>query len=548
MIDSITLLLHDLEKHEKIVNLLRVMQTGYRKFDVENRGTTLNHEVTLFDDSAKYVEKFIYRSSIQPSSHYKVIFTVNKYKDSIQFSFSIPKYFYGHNIAQAIINVNELDFSMLDRSIEYAIENGYSRLLRYIKTFFDNEFPSIEIDYSMLELKRLDFCYNQIFKSKSDAFEYLELQRNIRKKNMRDGSTKSNNYQTSIMYYNKDYSVKIYHKGSEFEKNDKYELNQINKNSNSIKFDTEYLQQFADKILRYEITIRPSYISYLFNQNIFRKDSKQYKTWYKLYNKIKNKTVTLENKKFYNELERSVMYESIFNDFKNKIDKETNLKMFDFLYYHYYECLPKNEITTFKAMSLMNKFYKEFDILIHTKRRFFFKLSKDDLMIFKDDNTTNKNKFETTKIVPFNDSLYKLMNNKLVEFFLDMKIEQKKSVAQYLKEVDNYNNKIDSLRNQQKNIGMAYKIKTDSKIEKAKIGMILCALETYELNDLKNIIGFNDSTFYKYKAQLKRIGFTKHSQDLCNIPIPEFSFNDYYIETMLNNNKVFVNNFFRLKV
>lgn len=547
MNDTITLVLHDLEKHEQIVNLLRIMTSGYRKLDNQKNGGTLRHEVTVFDDSDKYTEKFIYRSSIQPSSHYKVIFTVNTYKDCIQFNFSIPKYFYGNNIVQNVLNANEVQFSMINNSIDYAIDNGFERLQRYIKTFFDNEFSGVKIYYSLLELKRLDFCYNQIFRSKSDAFEYLELQRNIRKKHLREDSTKSNNYSTSIMYYNKDYSVKIYHKGSEFAKNDSHELLQVNKKNTSVQFDVDYLQNFADRILRYEITIRPSYMSYLFNQNIFRKNSKQFNTWKKLYNKIKAKHKQLENKKFVSEIDKASMYETIYNDFKNKIDKSTNLPIFDYLYYHYNETIPTTKLSLVHVTRLMNKFYKDFDVLRNTRRQFFFKLDKETMVKYQHDNLTNDNKFDTIKYVPFTNDLYKLMNNKLMEFIKDMAVEQKKSLTHYLKEVDSYNQKIDSIRDKQKGINMAYKIKTDSKIDKPKIGMILCALENYDITDLCNIIGFDRKTLYRYKSQLKKIGFTKNTIDKCSIPVPELSFKDYYIESMLNSKKLFINQFFTLK-
>ena len=546
MNDTITLNLHDLKKHEQIVNLLRIMQNGYRKFDNVTRGGTLNHEVTLYDDSSKYMEKFIYRSSLQASSHYKVIFMVNIFKDLIQFSFSIPKYFYGHNIAQNVLNVNEVNFSMLDSSIDYAIDNGFERLNRYIYQFFDNEFPGVKIDYSHLELKRLDFCYNQIFKSKSDAFEYLELQRQLKKKNLRDDTTKSNNYSTSIMYYNKDYSVKIYHKGSEFAKNDKYELNQINRSSN-IKFDTEYLQEISDKILRYEITIRPSYMSYIFNQKLFRKDSKQFQTWKSLYNKIKSKNKSLENKKFFDDRDKAQMFESLFLLFKNKTDKDTGLKLFEYLHQYFYKQKNKTEITLIQATRLMNKFYLEFDVLIHTKRKFLFLLNKEDRQMFNHDNFTNINKFETFKIVPFTKDLYTLMNNKLIEFIKDMEVEQKKSLSHYLKEIDSYNDSIDKLKNQQKHIASPYKIKSETKIDKPKLAMILCSLENYDLKQLKNIVNLSKSTYFRYQAQLKKIGFTKHTVDKCSIAVPEFSFRDYYIETMLNSKKMFINNFMLIK-
>lgn len=281
MVDSITLELHDLKLHEKCVNILRCVEGGFTKYDGNDklkrfRVGTLDREVTQFHDSWKEKERLIYKPVYQPSSHYKVIFMINPHKDCITFTFSIPKYFYSHNIAQAICNVNEVnEFSASNFDVSTQIELGYNRLIRYINQFFLNEFPTCKIHWENLELRRLDFCFNQIFKTKSMALEYLELQRTIRKKHMRDDSTKSNNYKTAIFYFNDSYSVKIYHKGSEFSKNDRKELDRIN-SFGKMSFDTEYLQSFSDRILRYEVTIRPKYMAYLFNQHVFRSRSSQY--------------------------------------------------------------------------------------------------------------------------------------------------------------------------------------------------------------------------------------------------------------------------------
>lgn len=555
MVDSITLILHDLKKHELILNSIRTITSGFRKFDSSDNdqlskdlnrlGGTLNHEITYFEDSSKFKEKMIFRSRHQPSSHYKVIFMVDIKQDLITFSFSVPKYFYGHNIAQAICNTNEVDFSMINSDINHHVKNGFPRLIKYIKTYFSNEFPACPFDMRELELSRIDFCYNQIFKSKSDALEYLEFQRGIRKKHLRDNSTKSNNYQTSIHYSNKDYSVKIYHKGTEYSKNDKQEHIKINRVSH--KFDVDYLQEFSDKILRYEITLRPSYMSYIYNQKLFRNESKQFKTWKLLYNKIKSKNKELENKKFSTQQEKNRNYEDIYNQFRNKIDKKTMMPMFEWLYFHYYKKQNETPFTFTMICKLINNFYKDFDALIHTRRRFYLDLNHINKQYYFDDHYTNDNKFNTYKIVPFTQDLYELCNKKLLDFYLDMKVDEKKSLSHYIKEIDLYNSRIDDIRKKQKGVALQYKMKTDTKIDKAKLGMILASLDKYDLTYLQNLLGLDRSTIYRYTQQLKKIGYTKNTIDTVNITVPDFDFRTYFVETMLNSKKIFINNFFRFK-
>jgi len=143
--------------------------------------------------------------------------------------------------------------------------------------------------------------------------------------------------------------------------------------------------------------------------------------------------------------------------------------------------------------------------------------------------------------------MYKLMANKLVEFYQDFNIEQKKSTAEYLKKVDEYNNNIDTYKAKTKGILSYDKKNYQTKIDRSKIGLILTSLERYDLNQLQNIIGFSRSTLSYYKTQLSKIGYSKNTQDLCKIDVPDFNFKPYFTETILNQYKIFQNNFFILK-
>jgi len=544
MIDTVTLELHDLELHEGVVRILRNVEGGYTKYDGNSKTGTIDREINVYHDSDKQKERIIFKPKMQPSSHYKVIFWINKHKNCITFSFSIPKYFYSHNIAQAVCNANERDFNFTNFNVETQIDLGFRRFHQYIDTFFANEFPTCKIHNSCIELRRLDFCFNQIFKSKGMALEYLELQRNVRKKHMRDESTKSNNYKTAIFYFNDSYSVKIYHKGSEFQKNDRQELERIN-SYGKMNFDCQYLQEFSDRILRYEITIRPQYMSYLYNANIFRKGSSQFSTWKKMYNKVKNRNKQVERQKFWTELDKRKMYDVLINLYESRVDKTTKLKMFDFLHYLFNKAVPKKELSMNDKYKLLQRFYSEFDTLIHTRRRFFFKLRTTDLMLFQSDNFTNENKFNSFNLVPFDEKLYKLMANKLVEFYKDFNIEQKKSIIEYLKKVDEHNLMIDKHKEFTKGIPSYHK-KVSSKIDRVKIGTILAALDKYDLKQLQTIVGFNRTTLYNYQQNLKLIGYSKNTMELHQIDVPDFDFKTYFVETKLNQYKIFQNNFFIL--
>lgn len=547
MIDTISLELHGTKKYEVIVNLLRITKGGYKKYD--GRGTTLDHEILMPETSRHAKEKFMYKIKDVASSHYKIIISVDWFNDVIKWNFSIPKYFYGHNIAQSIQNVNEPKFNFTAHSFNEIVDLGHERLWSYIITFFDNEFPTVKVDYEDLQIKRLDFCYNQIFRTKHDALEYLELQKTVKKKNMRNKELGDSGmhqiYDTSIFFKNQDYSVKIYHKGTEYGKNDKKEHDRINSIKKQQIFDTGYLQEISDRILRYEITIRPSYMSYLFNSNIFRCTSAQFKTWKKAYNQIKAIYKKNENKKFFESNNINEQIKLLVPNLKKFIDKKTDLNFIQLMQFKFSKKVSPN-ISDEMAVALLKRFYSEFDVLIHTRRKFFFKLShhnrKEELV----DNQTNKNGFQTLSWCTFDKRVYNLMAKKLKEFIIDMRIDQKQPISHYIDKINEHNKKMKRLKELTKDAPEYAKGKY-KEFNKPKLVMLLIALQNNSIETIRNLTNISESTFYEYQSQLKKIGYTKNTKDNLHIQVPKLDFKEYFIETATNQYKFFSNQFIMLK-
>ena len=330
MIDTIVLRLHDLTYHYKIQSWLSnpsfsatVRKTKYLPF-TEIKGSTANYarDTMLYGDSGIERLKSLRGNVHIPSSHYYLAFNIDNDKDYIEFNFSIPKYLYGNNVAQFIMSVKAKKF-MMGLHYQYNEQHKYlySRLIKFINHFFDENFPDCEVDYKKLELNRLDLCYNQVFSSKDEALRYLSYQKKLNMKNQRINGYRFNNYHTSIMYVGQNYSVKIYHKGTEFAKNDARELRlknnailrasgrdnyDLSKYSDLFEkggylsdkqkkeyfdilkgsviqkeefFDIEFLQGLSDRMLRYEMTFRKAMISKLYIDKVFRKTDKEYKKW-----------------------------------------------------------------------------------------------------------------------------------------------------------------------------------------------------------------------------------------------------------------------------
>lgn len=199
-----------------------------------------------------------------PSSHYSISYLVNHDRDFIEFNLSLPKYFYSTNVLQ-YINYYDTEY-----------QATYYSLISFFDHFF-KRFIITTPDFSDVEIRRIDLCYNQFFIDKSSALSYLEKQKALLAKHARSSKNNYRNYQTSLFYVTGRYSFKIYHKGTEFKAHDLKELYK----SNPLEFDFDFLTYHADRILRYEMTIRNSYLNYILKQDILKTSAESnYKSYF----------------------------------------------------------------------------------------------------------------------------------------------------------------------------------------------------------------------------------------------------------------------------
>lgn len=254
MIDTINLRLNHVSKYNVIKTQFESdTKVGATTIVVdEDTGeiqTNSKIRAMLYHDSGDIIP-ITKRSSIYiASSHYSLSYVYNAAQDYIQFDFALPKYLWGTNIIQFV------------KYFSQSSETIYQYLMDFVDGFVKKHFMQT-IDMADLEINRIDFCYNQFFNSKNDAITYLGEQKELLKKYARSTKNDFRSYETSLMYMTKRYSFKIYHKGTEFKKNDKKELVKKNRTGE----DMEFLQDTADRILRYEVTFRKAQMNYLFEQ------------------------------------------------------------------------------------------------------------------------------------------------------------------------------------------------------------------------------------------------------------------------------------------
>tara|TARA_R110002051_G_scaffold257435_5_gene316429 strand:+ start:23534 stop:25600 length:2067 start_codon:yes stop_codon:yes gene_type:complete len=286
-----------------------------------------------------------------PSSFNGITFSVNEGKGCIDFEFSIPKYLYGHSLAEFIPQILS-DFVKQNYTIahtwKFVSKIMYDRLIQFIDLFIVDISNFYQLDQYLnknyIEILRLDFCKNQFFNTKADSLSYLEnlFRLNVRRKS---NENKKGHHATTLEYFGAEGTYfKIYHKGTEYsdsphgdrkkhmEENTKvldrlplidlhkeiYKENrglvlhlfdssargvppvlneekklEIKKTINGLykhlPYKIDFLKQEMDKVLRYEITLRSKWFSYQYKTKLFRKDDVIHQIALKKYKETKSK-------------------------------------------------------------------------------------------------------------------------------------------------------------------------------------------------------------------------------------------------------------------
>ena len=178
-----------------------------------------------------------------PTSHYEVHFLIQEKQNRILFDMSVPKFLYGNNIVQMCDNPHgKLFNSIMSKDFKKQFRKMFDKVFKYIQFFFESRFGMLGIfdkeEYKVLlflsiEILRFDLCFNQYFPSKQDALEYLEICKKSRQKNARGlgnsrETTDLKREKTGLYELNTSSYAKIYHKGTEYNKNDRKKHVKIN--------------------------------------------------------------------------------------------------------------------------------------------------------------------------------------------------------------------------------------------------------------------------------------------------------------------------------
>lgn len=317
----------------------------------------LNMNMMRFENakSVKEVFKTINGNYRIPSSYNGVSFFVNPSGSYCDFEFSIPKYLYGHNIAQFVPQAgSETKFHHDDLvSWKGQVSKLHSRLMKFIEKFLTDLCIYFELDtipsLDYIEIRRIDLCYNQYFKSKEEALKILHHQMKLNHTKQTKRSKVNREFRTSFEHKKSDGAYfKIYHKGTEYSESEygdrkkhleenkrfmdryftsvygglievyanQYKKNRdlingvfaasakgedININPEKLKeikeflnfiypklpYQVGFLKKEADKILRYEVSLNSSFFRYQYKNFCFRRKCEYHKKAKEVYKYVK---------------------------------------------------------------------------------------------------------------------------------------------------------------------------------------------------------------------------------------------------------------------
>lgn len=463
MIDTLVLRIHNLKNYTKLYeqyyNPIKKRGTITSAFIQEDTGElieTTYSPALVFHDTNRILNPN-FRSHLNiASSHYELAYSVNSQKDYLEFNFSIPKYESSTNVLQFI---NEYD-------------QGYSmtflKLMTFIDKFMRENFVIQPLPQDV-EINRIDLCYNQHFNSKDDALQYLEEQKKLNIKFARSSKNNVANRSTSLMYVTRRYSFKIYHKGTEFAINDYKELV---KNGNPKNLPLQYFLDESDKILRYELTFRSSYLWYLLQENLFKK---------------KDSTITPEYtnhpiQKFWNVL-IGAGFQKIYT----------------------------NYLRTSKFFTL--KSFYDLDFPIQTKLDAIKSHNSQDSKIEK-----RYHKVEDT--ITFDQTVFKMLYDTFWNKVKDYQLTQVMDVPTLEKAIDN-------IEQQRLGINRMKLGNHEDKLRFDKNKLLFCALlinQGMTLDNLKNYMP--KTTYYRLKGQLNKLGVTSNNVGISITP-PRIDYLDY---------------------
>ena len=262
-------------------------------------------------------------------------------------------------------------------------------------------------------------------------------------------------------------------------------------------FDTDYLQKFADRILRYEISIRNGYMSSVYKQKVFKSKNRIYQEEKKEYKQLHSRSKAGQELSKLNQKERE-----FYKLFKKNLQRTHK-------FYPFLTSLEEEELNDLPIQSEMN-------IAWSTGQPF----TRNLMIALLKDFWQKVTDFQPKESLSINE--------------LGRRIDEKNNNAKMrkakFKDVENYFDP----KEMKKTCGTG--------LSKNKILMIAEMLKIYSSFDEIEKLGRHDrTTIWRWKKQFEALGYSRNAiTDYIPIPVKN-DFESYYTELLLTGSRVIQN-------
>jgi hypothetical protein len=488
MIDTLVIRVHGREKYTDFMQyLLQYPSAVLRKqgLIIDPGDFRLNVSMVQFNDNLR--RTYTLNGKVMTSSHYSVAFFAPEGADYVELNVSIPKAVHGTNIMQFVPHPWETHerFPAYTYGNKQAIQDvAYDRLRPFIERFFHRYFTQHNVEPEDIEIRRMDICFNQIFHSKKEALTMLEYQKRLRKSRLRPNAANMCDWATSVFYKSERYSCKIYHKGTEYQssKGEKKEHQKANERHKSELFKIDDLQDLADRTLRYEMTIRNGYMSYLFCKNLFRKKCP-------IHAVLVDKAKEADNKKRRYERDRKL---------------EDRLTPYEWKVLKWYQSALTRRVKFFLEVSDKTKRYNSETVGLKT-RALALASHESDLMQFSDNTNKTKEGFTFHNKARFNRALYDCMCRQFWKFFDEFQVSEATTLEEFDNALVEYNNCVDMMYDSDGLKNKAKRIKPGPFLQIAA----LLQKNGFSWDELAIQLKWSRSTLWRWRKKLEKLGWSK---------------------------------------
>ena len=308
--DTVVYKLHNASKYPLILQSVTDVDKegkGLTKIPIPKSGEQIEFQDAWMNIKLGTLFFFNYNIRLKlPSSATGITVTHDKAKDLIKFEFSLPKYLFANNVCEIVPGFNSQYYRPDEQSMEKLCAKFWHRMMKYIFKRVIHELTAgtaANFLWQDVQISRIDISFNQIFKTKEDAKFYLESIKRLRIK--KSSEKMYHAYDTAVTFNNPRYYWKIYHKGAEFQATGRNQIisaaGEMFKDARVRKTGTppsdlppslqlsmeclglganggtDQLQDYADRILRYELECRGGLMSYIFNRRLKKRKIASYK-------------------------------------------------------------------------------------------------------------------------------------------------------------------------------------------------------------------------------------------------------------------------------